>query len=85
MENKEFEFLKGKALLLASASPRRRELLGNLGIPVELATLHDVDESYPDTLALPISFCRRIILNVSFVRSAIELTISNCLSSIIRV
>lgn len=52
MENKEFEFLKGKTLLLASASPRRRELLGNLGIPVELATLHDVDESYPDTLAL---------------------------------
>ena len=36
-----------KRLLLASASPRRRELLGSLGFDVEIVRLKDVDESYP--------------------------------------
>ena len=36
-----------RKLLLASGSPRRRELLDSLGIKVEHAQLHDVDESYP--------------------------------------
>lgn len=36
-----------KRLLLASASPRRRELLGSLGFDVSIVRLKDVDESYP--------------------------------------
>lgn len=46
-----FDFTGGKKILLASASPRRRELLGLLDAQVELAPLTDVDESYPATLA----------------------------------
>ena len=39
--------LKDKRLLLASNSPRRRELLGNFGAEVHIAPSRDVDESYP--------------------------------------
>lgn len=39
--------LDNKRLLLASASPRRRELLASLDADTQLVTLHDVDESYP--------------------------------------
>ncbi|MDE6402183.1 MAG: Maf family protein, partial [Muribaculaceae bacterium] len=42
--------IQGKRLLLASASPRRRELLSALDSDVEIVKLHDVDEHYPDTL-----------------------------------
>lgn len=37
-------------LLLASKSPRRRELLKMLDMPFEIVDLKDVDESYPDDL-----------------------------------
>lgn len=37
-------------ILLASASPRRRELLERLGIKFSIATNKDVDESYPDDM-----------------------------------
>ncbi len=37
-------------IILASNSPRRRELLSGLDIPFEVKTLPDVDESYPATL-----------------------------------
>ena len=37
-------------IILASNSPRRRELLGGLGIPFEVRVLPDISESYPDTL-----------------------------------
>lgn len=37
-------------VLLASASPRRRELLGQLGVKFEIATPIEVDESYPATM-----------------------------------
>ena len=37
-------------IILASGSPRRRELLGGLGIDFRVARLNDVDESYPDDL-----------------------------------
>lgn len=37
-------------ILLASNSPRRRELLGGLGIRFSVASLPDVDESYPSAL-----------------------------------
>ena len=37
-------------IVLASNSPRRRELLGGLGIDFEVKVLSDVDESYPADL-----------------------------------
>jgi septum formation protein len=37
-------------LILASNSPRRRELLAGLGYPYEVRVLKDIDESSPDTL-----------------------------------
>lgn len=39
-----------KHLLLASGSPRRRELLASLDAEMSIVELHDVDESYPATL-----------------------------------
>lgn len=38
-------------MILASNSPRRKELLAGLGVEYEVRTLPDVDEAYPDTLA----------------------------------
>lgn len=37
-------------IILASNSPRRRELLSGLDINYEIKTISDVDESYPDTI-----------------------------------
>lgn len=37
-------------LILASNSPRRKELLAGLGLPFEVRVLLDIDESYPDDL-----------------------------------
>lgn len=37
-------------LILASNSPRRRELLAGLGYPYEVRVLKGIDESYPETL-----------------------------------
>lgn len=37
-------------IILASNSPRRRELLAGLGLEFEVRVLPDIDESYPDTL-----------------------------------
>ena len=42
--------LKKYNVILASNSPRRKELLAGLGVQYEIRTLPDVDESYPDTL-----------------------------------
>lgn len=39
-----------KRVMLASNSPRRKELLAGLDIPFEVKVLPAVDESYPDTL-----------------------------------
>ena len=38
------------SIQLASNSPRRRELLAGLGIQYNVATLPEIDESYPETL-----------------------------------
>lgn len=43
--------LKKYHIILASNSPRRRELLIGLGVDYEVRTLPGVDESYPDTLS----------------------------------
>lgn len=42
--------LKKYKVILASNSPRRKELLAGLGVDYEVRTLPDVDESYPDAL-----------------------------------
>ncbi len=42
--------LKKYKIILASNSPRRKELMSGLGVEYEVKTLPDVDESYPDTL-----------------------------------
>ena len=44
---KPLENLKKYRVLLASNSPRRRELLAGLGVQFEVCALNDVDESYP--------------------------------------
>ena len=46
------ENLKDYHVILASNSPRRRELLVGLGIDYEVRVLSDIDESYPDTLSV---------------------------------
>jgi septum formation protein len=45
-----FRLVEGYKVILASNSPRRKELLGGLGVDFEVRTLSDIDESYPDTL-----------------------------------
>lgn len=42
--------LKKYRVILASNSPRRKELLAGLGVDYEVRTLQGVDESYPETL-----------------------------------
>ena len=44
--------LKKYKVVLASNSPRRKELLGGLGIGYEVKTMPDIDESYPDGLSM---------------------------------
>lgn len=44
------EDLKKYSVVLASNSPRRKELLSGLGVNFSIKTLPDVDESFPDTL-----------------------------------
>ena len=40
-------------IILASNSPRRKELLAGLGIPYDVFVLQGIDESYPDSLPVP--------------------------------
>ena len=44
------ENLKKYKVILASNSPRRKDLLAGLGVEYEVRTMPDVDESYPSTL-----------------------------------
>lgn len=53
------ENLKKYHIILASNSPRRRELLGGLGIPFEVKVLPDIEESYP--VNLPVSLIAEYI------------------------
>lgn len=43
--------LNGYRLILASGSPRRRELLGMLGVEFDVEVPRDVEETYPDSLS----------------------------------
>lgn len=43
--------LKNKEIILASASPRRQELLKGMDIPYRLADRYEVDEVYPEETA----------------------------------
>ncbi len=43
--------IKNYRIILASASPRRRELLAGLDLEFVVKSLPDVDESFPETLA----------------------------------
>lgn len=45
--------MKSYNIILASNSPRRKELLSRLGVPFEVRVLKDIDESYPE--ATPVS------------------------------
>lgn len=45
-----FENLRKYKIILASNSPRRKELLQRLGLNFKVRTLLGIDESYPDTL-----------------------------------
>lgn len=42
--------LEGRRLILASGSPRRRELLGELGLEFTIGQIKDYDETYPASL-----------------------------------
>lgn len=44
------ENLKGYKIVLASNSPRRKELLEGLDLDFEVRTIPDIDESYPDSI-----------------------------------
>lgn len=43
--------LANKRIILASGSPRRRELLGELGVDFILGRVKDYDETYPENLS----------------------------------
>ena len=45
-----FENLQKYHIILASNSPRRKELIRGLGLPFEVRTLQDIDETYPADL-----------------------------------
>ncbi len=45
------QLLKGKTIILASQSPRRQQLLSELGLPFEVRFFSEVDESYPGNLS----------------------------------
>lgn len=49
-EQRSLRLVEGYKVILASNSPRRKELLGGLGIDFEVRTLQGIDESYPRNL-----------------------------------
>ena len=56
------EMHTNKRIILASNSPRRRELLSGLGIEYEVRVMKGIDESYPDGLAgeeIPVYISRK--------------------------
>lgn len=45
-----FDNISGYNIILASKSPRRRELLGELGLDFEIISIDGVEETYPENL-----------------------------------
>ena len=57
-----FENLAKYQIILASNSPRRKELLAGLGLSFQVRTIKGIDESYPDTLGsleIPLHIARK--------------------------
>ena len=52
------ENLKKYKIVLASNSPRRRNLLSGLDIDFEVRIIPDIDESYPDSMEIPLYIAR---------------------------
>ncbi|MFH2095457.1 MAG: Maf family nucleotide pyrophosphatase [Bacteroidota bacterium] len=44
------EKLEGKKIILGSRSPRRQQLLGELGIPFDVLLKEELDESFPENI-----------------------------------
>lgn len=66
-------------IILASNSPRRKELLSGLGIPFEVRVNGDIDESYPSDLpleAIPLHISRKKAASYLQTMSADELIIT---------
>ena len=75
--------LKKYKVILASNSPRRKELLSGLGIDYEVRTLPDVDESYPETLQggdIPLYIAREKAAAYRDLMQVHSLRESSCLS-----
>lgn len=56
------QLLKGKSIVLASQSPRRQQLLGELGLPFEVRLNGEGDETYPHDLhylEIPVFLARK--------------------------
>ena len=53
-------------IILASNSPRRKELLAGLDFPFEVRVMQGIDESFPDTL-MPINhFLKKVMITCWF-------------------
>ena len=73
------ENLNKYRIVLASNSPRRKELLSGLGIQYEVKTLPDIDESYPeglDGMEIPVFIARSKADAYRSVKQADELIIT---------
>ena len=71
--------LKKYKVILASASPRRRELLAGIDVDFEVRVLPDIDESFPETLQggdIPLHISRKKAAAYRAVMSADELVIT---------
>ena len=49
-QQRSLRLVEGYKVVLASNSPRRKELLAGLGIDFEVRTLKNIDESWPQNL-----------------------------------
>ena len=71
-------------IILASNSPRRKELMSGLGVDYVVRTLPDVDESYPDTLVGAETPAGRVYTPVIPVLPDTEITVKRVLLLLLR-